>query len=208
MLETNASISRQYIDAVSVFEALEEAMEEAAQVRGGMYWHAGPHSSPDAKYLVRTTPAGAETSLGARTSETEAIYARFMQRKRESAERVSGLQAALALQQRLNRGLRVGRVEPLVVALLARLSSSRLSEHFRVVGTHALYAYEAAAGVRQDAETLATRDIDLLWDTRKRIIFSTQLARVGSAMLGAEKSKRHLPHAQEPEIYRCQQRRF
>ena len=187
MLETNASITRQYIDAVSVFEALEEATEEAGHVRGGMYWHAGPPSSPDAKYLVRTTPAGAETSLGARTAKTEAIYARFTQRKRESAERVSGLQAALVQQQRLNRALRVGRVDPLVTALLARLSSTRLSEHFRVVGTHALYAYEAAAGVRLDAETLATRDIDLLWDTRKRIIFSTQLARVDSSMLGVLK---------------------
>ena len=187
MLETSASISRQYIDAVSVFEALEEALEEAAHVRGGMYWHAGPPASPDSKYLVRTTPAGAETSLGARTVETEAIYARFTQRKRESVERVSGLQAALVQQQRLNRALRVGRVDPLVVALLARLASTRLSEHFRVVGTHALYAYEAAAGVRLDAETLATRDIDLLWDTRKRIIFSTQLARVSSSMLGVLK---------------------
>ena len=187
MLETSASISRQYIDAVSVFEALEEALEEAAHVRGGMYWHAGPPASPDSKYLVRTTPAGAETSLGARTVETEAIYARFTQRKRESVERVSGLQAALVQQQRLNRALRVGRVEPLVVALLARLASTRLSEHFRVVGTHALYAYEAAAGVRLDAETLATRDIDLLWDTRKRIIFSTRLARVSSSMLGVLK---------------------
>ena len=187
MLETNASISRQYIDAVSVFEALEEAQQEAAQVRGGMYWHAGPPAKPDAKYLVRTTPAGAETSLGARTAETEAIYARFTQRKRESAERLSGLQAALVQHQRLNRALRVGRVDPLVVALLARLSSTRLSEHFRVVGTHALYAYEAAAGVRLDSETLATRDIDLLWDTRKRLIFSTQLARVSSSMLGVLK---------------------
>ena len=187
MLETNASISRQYIDAVSVFEALEEAMEEAGHVRGGMYWHAGPPASPDAKYLVRTTPAGAETSLGARTAETEAIYTRFTQRKRESAERVSGLRAALVQQQRLNRALRVGRVDPLVVALLARLSSTGLSAHFRVVGTHALYAYEAVAGVRLDAETLATRDIDLLWDTRKRLIFSTQLARVGSSMLGVLK---------------------
>ena len=187
MLETNSSISRQYIDAAAVFEALEEAMEEAAHVRGGMYWHAGPPLSPHAKYLVRTTPAGAETSLGARTAETEAIYARFTQRKRESAERVSGLQAALVQQQRLNRALRVGRVDPLVIALLARLSSTRLSEHFRVVGTHALYAYEAAAGVRLDAETLATRDIDLQWDTRKRIIFSTQLARVDSSTLGVLK---------------------
>lgn len=187
MLETNASISRQYIDAVAVFEALEEALEEAAQVRGGMYWHAGPPTSPDAKYLVRTTPAGAETSLGSRTAELDAIYTRFTQRKRESAERVSGLQAALMQQQRLNRALRVGRVDPLVVALLNRLASTKLSEHFRVVGTHALYAYEAAAGVRLDAEALATRDIDLLWDTRKRIIFSTQLARVDSSMLGVLK---------------------
>jgi len=187
MLETSATISRQYIDAVSVFEALEDALEEAAQVRGGMYWHAGPPTSPNAKYLVRTTPAGAETSLGARTPALDAIYERFTQRKRESAERVSGLQAALVQQQRLNRALRVGRVDPLVVALLNRLTSTKLSEHFRVVGTHALYAYEAAAGVRLDAEALATRDIDLLWDTRKRITFSTQLARVDSSMLGVLK---------------------
>lgn len=187
MLEISATIARQYIDAVSTFEALEDAQEEAAQVRGGMYWHAGPASVPDAKYLVRTTPAGAETSLGARTSDTEAMYERFTQRKRQSAERVSGLKAALEQHQRLNRALRVGRVDPLVVALLGRLASTQLSPHFRVVGTHALYAYEATAGVRLDSDTLATRDIDLLWDTRKRILFSTQLARVDSSMLGVLK---------------------
>jgi len=187
MLETSATIARQYIDAVSTFEALEEAQEEAAHVRGGMYWHAGPASAPDAKYLVRTTPAGSETSLGPRTPENETIYERFTQRKRESAERVSGLKAALEQHQRLNRALRVGRVDPLVVALLGRLASTQLSPHFRVVGTHALYAYEAAAGVRLDAGTLATRDMDLLWDTRKRILFSTQLAKVDSSMLGVLK---------------------
>ena len=187
MLETSATVARQYIDAVSTFEALEEAQVEAAQVRGGMYWHAGPPSAPDAKYLVRTTPAGNETSLGARTPDTEAMYERFTQRKRESAERVSGLKAALEQHQRLNRALRVGRVDPLVVALLSRLASTQLSPHFRVVGTHALYAYESAAGVRLDSDTLATRDIDLLWDTRKRILFSTQLAKVDSSMLGVLK---------------------
>jgi hypothetical protein len=187
MLETSATIARQYIDAVSTFEALEEAQEEAAHVRGGMYWHAGPASSPDAKYLVRTTPAGAETSLGPRTPENEAIYERFILRKRESAERVSGLKAALEQHQRLNRALRVGGVDPLVVALLGRLASTQLSPHFRVVGAHALYAYEATAGVRLDSDALATRDMDLLWDTRKRILFSTQLAKVDSSMLGVLK---------------------
>lgn len=136
---------------------------------------------------MRTTPAGAETSLGPRTPENEAIFERFTQRKRESAERVSGLKAALEQHQRLNRALRVGRVDPLVVALLGRLASTQLSPHFRVVGTHALYAYEAAAGVRLDSDTLATRDIDPLWDTRKRILFSTQLAKVDSSMLGVLK---------------------
>ena len=58
MLEISAAVARQYIDAVSVFEALEEALGEALQVRGGMYWHAGPPSNPQASYLVRTTPAG------------------------------------------------------------------------------------------------------------------------------------------------------
>ncbi len=187
MLELSPAITRQYIDAVAVFDAMAEATAEAAQVRGGMYWHAGPASSPESKYLVRTTPAGAETSLGARTPETQAIYDKFTQRKQASAERLAGLKAALEQQQRLNRALRVGRVDPLVVALLNRLASTHLSEHFRVVGTHALYAYEAAAGVRLDADALATRDIDLLWDTRKRIIFSTRLARVDSSMLGVLK---------------------
>ena len=166
---------------------MEEAQEDAVQVRGGMYWHAGPPSSPESKYLVRTTPAGTETSLGTRTPDTEAIYERFVHRKRESTERVSGLKAALAQHQRLNRALRVGRVDPLVVALLGRLASTQLSPHFRVVGTHALYAYEATAGVRLDSDTLATRDMDLLWETRKRILFSTQLAKVGSSMLGVLK---------------------
>lgn len=73
---------------------------------------------------------------------------------------------ALEQHQRLNRALRVSRVDPLVVALLGRLATTQLSPHFRVVGTHALYAYEAAAGVRLDTGTQATRDMDLLWDTR------------------------------------------
>lgn len=187
MQEISPAAARQYIDAVAVFEAWEEAQQDAAQVRGGMYWHAGPPSAPEARYLVRTTPAGAQTSLGPQAPESQAIYDRFMQRKQESAERMAGLKAALDQHRRLNRALRVGRVEPLVVSLLARLADTQLSPHFRVVGTHALYAYEAAAGVRLDADALATRDTDLLWDTRKRIQFATQLARVDSSMLGVLK---------------------
>jgi hypothetical protein len=184
MVENSAQVARQYIDALAVFEALEDARLESAQVRGGMYWHAGRSKSPESSYLVRTTPAGAETSLGLRTPEREAMYEKFTQRKNASAGRVKGLEAALALQYRLNRALRVGRVDPLVVALLSRIDSAGLSAHFRVVGTHALHAYETAANVRMEAEAMATRDIDLLWDARKRIVFWTRLARRDSSMIG------------------------
>lgn len=183
-LELQDDAMRQYIDASAAFSAYEEALAEAAQVRGGMYWHKGPPSAPDRSYLVRTSSAGGEKSLGPRSAETERIYQVFLERKTASGTRLAGLKEAVAKHKRMNRALRVGRVEPIIVDILNRLAAARLGEHFRVVGTHALYAYEAAAGIRFDAGALATRDIDLLWDVRKRVAFSTALRRIDSSMLG------------------------
>lgn len=183
MLERSADAMRQYIDAVAVFEAHEEALVEAAQVRGGMYWHKGPATAPGQTYLVRTSASGGEKSLGPRSPDTEAIYQKFRDRKAQAEERLAGLKAALAQHKRMNRALRVGRVAPLVVEILNRLASTQLSEHFRIVGTHALYAYESAAGVTFSQDAVATRDIDMLWDVRKRVAFATALHRVDSSML-------------------------
>jgi hypothetical protein len=180
MLERPADAMRQYIDAVAAFEAWEEALKEAEQVRGGMYWHKGS----GAGYLVRTSPAGSEKSLGPRSAQTEALYEAFQRRKEQAHVRLAGLKAAVAKHKRMNRALRVGRVAPLIVQILRRLSEARLGEHFRVIGTHALYAYESVAGVAFDNEAVATRDIDLLWDVRRRMAFATALSRVDSSMLG------------------------
>jgi hypothetical protein len=184
MQEQAADVTRQYIDAVSTFSAHEEAVAEAAEVRGGMYWHKGPASAPGADYLVRTTASGGEKSLGPRSPDTEAIYASFRERKELAKQRLDGLKIALTKHKRMNRALRVGRVAPLIVAILNRLAATGLSEHFRVIGTHALYAYEAAAGVTFENDAVATRDIDLLWDVRKRVAFATALRHVDSSMLG------------------------
>lgn len=184
MRERPADATRQYIDAVATFEAYEDALAEAAKVRGGMYWHKGPVSAPDDAYLVRTSASGSEKSLGRRSPETEAMYASFRQRKEMAAERRDGLKASLLKQKRMNRALRVGRVAPIVVDILNRLAATRLGEHFRVVGTHALYAYESAAGMTFEDDAVATRDIDLLWDVRKRVAFATALSKVDVSMLG------------------------
>ncbi len=169
--------ARQYIDARQTFLALRDAQRDSRQVRGGMYWHGRSDT------LTRTSTLGAEKSLGKRSPETEKIYTDFMARKADVTQRVDELKLQIRRHERVNKALYVGRVDPTVVALLTRLESAELAEYFHVVGTHALYAYETAAGVRFDANVTATRDIDLLWDVRKRMSFWTQMERLDSSFL-------------------------
>lgn len=187
ILERPSEVMRQYIDAVAVFEAYEEAKKEAAQFRGGMYWHKGQTSAPEVTYLVRTSSRGSETGLGVRSPETIAMYGTFHANKNLAEQRLAGLKNALDVHRRMNRALRVGRIAPIIVDILNQLEATKLSEHFRVVGTHALYAYEATAGVFFNDAAVATRDIDLLWNVRNHLAFATALTRVDSSMLGALK---------------------
>jgi len=70
------------------------------------------------------------------------------------------------------------------VGILQALEDSGLTDHFTVVGTHALYAYEMAAGVRIEQAALATLDVDLLWDARKRVQFLSDMAKLDDSVLG------------------------
>jgi hypothetical protein len=71
MLELRPNAARQYIDAVATFEAWEEALADAEQVRGGMYWHKGPPNALEQQYLVRTSATGSEKSIGARSPKKQ-----------------------------------------------------------------------------------------------------------------------------------------
>lgn len=172
---------RQYVDAQATFTAWEEATRRAAEVRGGMYWK----QQGKAEYLIRTSPRNSQKSLGPRSADTEAIFTKFTSTKAALEDRRDQLAKALVQHQRLNRALFVGRAPQILVDILATLAKFGIAEHFLVIGTHALYAYEAAAGVRfESTEALATRDVDLLWDTRKRIHFVTRMQNLGSSMIG------------------------
>ena len=56
-----------------------------------------------------------------------------------------------------------------MVNILNVLDKAGVATHFLVVGTHALYAFETAAGVRIAEQAMATRDVDMLFDARKRL---------------------------------------
>lgn len=172
---------RQYIDAQATFTAWEEAVRRAADVRGGMYWK----QQGKTEYLIRTSTRNAQKSLGPRSAETEAIFNKFTSTKQALEERRDQLSRALIQHQRLNRALFVGRTPQILIDILNILAKFGIAEHFVVIGTHALYAYEAVAGVRfEPTEALATRDVDLLWDTRKRIRFVTTMENLDSSMIG------------------------
>ena len=172
--------ARQIIDSTTVFTEHRRVQSEARKYAGGMYWK----RQGDYEYLVKTTPDNRQQRLGPRSDETERTYQAFIQRKQQTESRLKSLQEALTEAERLNKAVKAGRVPNVVVALLKMLDAVGMARHFAVVGTHALYAYEAAAGVRIVQAALATQDMDLLWDARRRLQFVTDLERIDSSMLG------------------------
>ncbi|MFM8900608.1 MAG: GSU2403 family nucleotidyltransferase fold protein [Burkholderiales bacterium] len=171
--------ARQVIDAQTILAELTRVKALARQVEGGMYWkQEGAY-----EYLIKTGRRNRQQRLGARSAELEATYTAFKARKAETETRLASLKAAATTAQRLNKAVRAGRVPSLVVDLLNKLEDSGLANHFTVVGTHALYAYEAAAGVRIVAGALATQDVDLLWDARRRVRFLADIKHLDKSML-------------------------
>ena len=179
-LALNEAQTRQYIDAEASWRALQAAQVAATEVRGSMMWRA----QNGRRYLVRVSATGAQTSLGLHSPENEQIYERFMARKNAAQARQKQLRATVLQHTRVNRALRIGRVPNVVVDTLNALAQAGLQSHFLTVGTHALYAYETACGVRVQTEATATQDIDLLLDTRKYLHFVTSMQRLDTSLLG------------------------
>jgi hypothetical protein len=176
-LSDNAA--RQVIDSTTLFHEYIRVKALARPYAGGMYWkRQGVY-----EYLIKTQPDNRQKRLGPRSPESERIYTEFITRKQDVEARLLSLRSALIDAQRLNKALKAGRTPAIVVTLLQTLEDAGLGQHFVVVGTHALYAYETAAGVRIVQGALATQDVDLLWDARRRVRFITDLGRLEVSML-------------------------
>lgn len=177
--ELDELAAQQTINAQGVFAEYRRALDAARAYSGGMYWK----RLDGYEYLIKTGKANRQQSLGRRDERTEAIYEEFHRHKAPREERLRMLEAALREAERFNKAAKAGRVPSLVVSLLRAIERHGLGEHFTVVGTHALFAYEAAAGVRIVQKALATVDVDLLWDARKRVQFETDIQRLDRSVL-------------------------
>lgn len=162
--EWTNSQRRVYLDTAQVYEAFTDAYRKSRSFRRGMHWK----KSKGREYLFRTLDRnGYGKSLGPHSPETEQILERFQQNKQAIKERLAAVKTRLAEQARFCKAARLDRVPRLVTGILRLLEQQGiLGKNILLVGTHAMFAYEVAAGIFLDSPILATGDIDLLWGVR------------------------------------------
>jgi hypothetical protein len=161
------SAAKAAIDCQQTYSALRDAQLKAGSFKGGMHWK----TVAVKEYLYRTFDGkGKAKSLGARSLETEEVLAAFTLGKHMSDSRVQELEAKLTERSRVARALRAGSAPRLLADICERLvKAGWMGRNIVVIGTNALYAYEALAGVRFDSDITATTDIDLLWKHHSKL---------------------------------------
>src|SRR5215831_4259120 len=170
--ELNSDQRREAINTQQRYAALREAQARADRYRGSMVWI----RTKGHEYLARShyDKAGLrrQSSLGLRSPKTEETKVEYERGREDAEKRLKDLKAALDRQAAINRALGLGRVPLLGAKIIRELDhTGMLGSGIRVLGTNAIYAYEAAAGVRIDPGLTTTEDIDLLFDSRGGLTF-------------------------------------
>lgn len=166
-VELNNDQRREAVNTRQRFQAWRNALDRERGFKGSMVWD----ETKGHEYLLRSyyddRGRRRQKSLGRRSPETEQAKLRFETERKNALAARKTLDEIIERQAAVNRALELGRVPLTAARILRSLSRHGLLGHgVRVVGTNALYAYEAACGVHIDAEVTATGDIDLLFDSR------------------------------------------
>jgi hypothetical protein len=164
--DLNGSQRRQLIDTQQVFTTWRAAKaEHDRRFVGGMRWA----KRGNAAYLLRKT-GKRETSLGVRSAGLEQAYDAFIKGRAENQDRLSQLTKRLDEFAPINRAMGLGRVPVIAADILRYCDEARLlGQQLFVIGTNALFAYEALAGTFAASDLIASGDIDLLYDARRTL---------------------------------------
>lgn len=158
---------REKVNSDQRFAAWTAAKARASSYRGSLVWQ----EVKGWDYLARSYYDGSghrrQKSEGRRGPETEQMKADWERARAEARERLATMRQVMDRQAAVNRAVNLGRV-PLLGAKIIRAidDAGLLGNGIRVVGTNAIYAYEAAAGIFVDPGITTTLDIDLLLDAR------------------------------------------
>jgi hypothetical protein len=173
-VELNSDQRRETVNTRQRYQAWREAFERHDASRGSMVWS----TTRGHDYLMRVAydkqRQRRQKSLGPRSEATEQIKTDFERARAETNRRLQTIEPIIARQAAINRALGLGRV-PLIGARIIRAidAAGLLGAGIRVLGTNAIYAFEAAAAAHIEAGLTTTEDVDLLLDSRARLSFVT-----------------------------------
>ena len=166
MMNLSAQQTRQLIDCEQLYTTYRDTTRElATRYAGSMTWK----TVKERTYLYRKTD-GVWKSLGGEDDRTREAHAAFHAGRAALRERRDRLDRRLREMAPVNRALRLGRVPVTSARIIRRLDrDGMLGRGLKIVGTHALYAYEMMGGVQLGAEAMTTMDIDILYDARRSL---------------------------------------
>ena len=131
--------------AVEAYQAYLEAVQASRPLKGGMHWKKVKGREYLYKYRDRY---GHGSSLGPRSPHTERLWAEFGRQRREIAALLGARRQQLAEAARFCRAALIHRVPEPVTRILRYLPPGDLTAApLMVIDTHALHAFEFAAGV-------------------------------------------------------------
>lgn len=146
---------------------------------GGMVFNARNGVDYLIKRSSRATGRRA-TSLGPRSPETEAKLAEFLAGRERLNDRIVGVKGEIEKRRRKIVAHGVTRLPFEVGKIIRKLDQTGwLGDRLHIVGTMALFAYEARASVRIDGGQMSTDDIDLLNDARRKISLAGAVSQGG-----------------------------
>jgi hypothetical protein len=183
--ELNSDQRREKVNSDQRYSVWREAKARAEGYRGSLVWQ----KVKGEQYLVRSYYDASgnrrQKSEGRRSPETEKRKSDWERGREEATGRFRSMRDVMLRQAAINRAVKLGRV-PLVGAKIIRAldDAGLLGSGIRIVGTNAIYAYEAAAGVMVDSGITATLDIDLLLDARKALRIITRNDVAEPALIG------------------------
>lgn len=185
IIQLDGDSIRDAVDARDRYELLRQAQAEAKHSYGGSMKF---EQRGDAEYLIRRPYASStRKSFGRRNSETEAKLNAFLAGQAQVDEQIKSLRKQLQDRAPILKARGLGRVPRLTARVIRKLDDlGWLGTSLIVLGTNAIFAYEAKAAVRVQPGLLATGDVDMLFDARRRLVMSGEAG--GRGLIGALQS--------------------
>jgi hypothetical protein len=181
--------AREFSDTMQLFESLAELRQRERSARGSMVWM----RAKGREYLHRSYyddwGKRKQTTLGPRSEETEAMQSNFISARADVKSRLKALEKKMQRQAATNAARGIARFPAVSARIVRAFESAGIgSSRIKIVGTHALYAYESMAASIFDSGLTSTEDIDFLLDPRAPLRFVTSEDLSAETLLGVLQS--------------------